>query len=685
MEGIVFPEEREVIRIKVKKCEGLMQPEYRKFAVDPQITSYEVLRHTLRRAFHLQSDFTISYLSHDSEGQEVWLSLLSDWDLDAAFISSSHPYLRLRVDARPFEDGPMPNNMKVKLKRRFSLMPKSKPSIVEFTGHKALDDWDIISSKDTPEPVPHPVVPNVPNNRQKPPTQPFRRSLFSSVQTTLTKMTQVLSFNDTKEEEDEKPMKPALSDTEFHSFLDESGRLIRPEDLRLRIYHGGVDPALRKVVWRHLLNVYPAGMGGKERMDYMKRKANEYLKLKAKFLAQDTEEAQFVKNMVKKDVLRTDRTLDFFAVPDEHPNITALSNILTTFALTHPDVSYCQGMSDFASPLLVTMRDEAQAYVCFCALMNRIKPNFMLDGEAMTHKFQHLTELMHCVAPEFTEYLYKQQAEDLFFCYRWMLLELKREFAYYDALRMLEVMWSSLPPSPPQKDLELIDNVALMANLSIARYPYNEADRRQKGRRSSSSSNQSNSPKSREHRMPNRRGRRRASSNSDKEDGNHNSMVDGRGSRMPSKDVESKSTNRTTQQITHGSSSSAHSNGKSSLVPNGPKAAIPNGELPSPARSPMVFKKQLNGLSMSSLPPPDKFGYGNPFMLFLCLTILLQHQDIIMREQMDYNDIAMHFDKHVRKHNVNKVLNKARTLFAEYLKAQLQKSASSNGSGPNQC
>ena len=51
-----------------------------------------------------------------------------------------------------------------------------------------------------------------------------------------------------------------------------------------------------------------------------------------------------------------------------------------------------QGMSDLASPILVTMGDEAHAYICFTALMERMKPNFMLDGVAMTTKFQHLSE-----------------------------------------------------------------------------------------------------------------------------------------------------------------------------------------------------------------------------------------------------------------------------------------------------
>ena len=60
--------------------------------------------------------------------------------------------------------------------------------------------------------------------------------------------------------------------------------------------------------------------------------------------------------------------------------------------------------------------------------------------------------------------------------------------------------------------------------------------------------------------------------------------------------------------------------------------------------------------------------------MFLCITLLLQHRDYVMRNQMDYNEMAMHFDKMVRRHNVTKVLNQARQLFAGYLRIH---------SGPN--
>lgn len=36
----------------------------------------------------------------------------------------------------------------------------------------------------------------------------------------------------------------------------------------------------RRVVWKHILNVYPEGMSGKERMEYTRRKSEEYYKLR---------------------------------------------------------------------------------------------------------------------------------------------------------------------------------------------------------------------------------------------------------------------------------------------------------------------------------------------------------------------------------------------------------------------
>lgn len=64
---------------------------------------------------------------------------------------------------------------------------------------------------------------------------------------------------------------------------------------------------------------------------------------------------------------------------------------------------------------------------------------------------------------------------------------------------------------------------------------------------------------------------------------------------------------------------------------------------------------------------PEELGPNDAFMLFLCLTILLQSRDHIMGSRMDRNDIQMYFDGLIRKHSVRSVLGDARHLFHTYL------------------
>ncbi|XP_063922526.1 TBC1 domain family member 25 isoform X2 [Zophobas morio] len=425
----VFGYSREAVRVKVKKIEGSQPPELRKFSVDPQITSFEVLQSILAKAFDLKGDFAICYRLYDVNGHETYMPLLSDWDLDAAFLkaynmsvgSSSEPCLCLRVDLKPFEE--------------------------------CSDDWELKQNL--------PIITQIRTATcQEAKPSPRLHGIFNQMGKTLNLVQRAFLGDDSSAPL--QPPRPPLSDSEFRTFLDPVGQIVYGKELRNVIYFGGIDPSLRKVVWKHLLNVYPDGMTGRERMDYIKRKAAEYVTLRETWKAAIAQgpvagELAYTTGMVRKDVLRTDRHHPFYAGSDDNQNIASLFNILTTYALNHPKVSYCQGMSDLASPLLVTMNDEAHAYICFCALMQRLSTNFMIDGIAMTQKFTHLAEGLMYYDPEFYNYLKLHQADDLLFCYRWLLLEMKREFAFEDSLRMLEVLWSSLPPYPPDKELKLFD------------------------------------------------------------------------------------------------------------------------------------------------------------------------------------------------------------------------------------
>ncbi|KAM3654573.1 uncharacterized protein VK521_016591 [Ammospiza maritima maritima] len=419
--GAALEEECEVVRVRVKKNEGQQPPEFRSFAVDPQITSLDVLQHILARAFDLQGkkSFVLSFAARDGQGQDTFVPLLSDGDLANAF-NCARPTLRLRLDVRNPPDSPL------------------------------LEDWDIISPREVAaaEPVPE-------RRSLLAAALPFTQALLAQVGRTLARAQAALAWPEGTPAVSPPPPPPPpcapLSDADLRSYLGPGGRLLRPQDLRLHVFHGGVEPGLRKVVWRYLLNVFPAGLTGQERLSHLRLKAAEYSSLKVALAARaaPAELAQ-VAAAVRKDVVRTDRAHPYFGGPEEgHPHLAALQALLTTFALGHPRLSYCQGMSDVAAPLLAVLDDEAQAFLCFCSLMRRLAPRFRPGGRGLARAFGHLRRLLRRADPHFWAFLAARGAHDLLFCYRWLLLELKREFAFEDALKVLEITWSSLPPAPP--------------------------------------------------------------------------------------------------------------------------------------------------------------------------------------------------------------------------------------------
>lgn len=185
--------------------------------------------------------------------------------------------------------------------------------------------------------------------------QNMQSRLPGLVEKTFSMVTRALNF--VEDQTIMQPLRQPLCDAEFRSFLDSVGQIVQAKNLRKVIYSGGIEPSLRRVVWKHILNVYPDGMTGRQRMDYMKQKAAEYYRLRdvwrvAVQQGPVTGELAYVTGMVRKDVLRTDRLHPFYAGNDDNQNIASLFNILTTYALNHPAVSYCQGMSDIASPIL---------------------------------------------------------------------------------------------------------------------------------------------------------------------------------------------------------------------------------------------------------------------------------------------------------------------------------------------
>jgi len=515
--------EREAIKIKAQCLVG-GELETKSMTVDPNITSFASLFLLLKKAFNLSHDFDISYLLPKSKGNleraDLFLSLTSDWDLDAAFHTASFPYLEVKV------------------------IPVVKGDV---TG------WDVLESVEAPS------VRDIKSNHIY---LPLAVSLRHEVSKTLGKVFE--SFYDTNKNS-------PLSEKEWINYFDGMGRIMSLQNLKIRVFHGGLEPSVRKEAWIHLLGVFPSDLTIEERTRFLFMKTQVYKHLKENWLSRNPQEIENVTHMVQKDVLRTDRSHPFFNVAEDHPNIVSLFNILTTYALNNTDVSYCQGMSDLAAPLLVVIQDETLTYLCFCKVMARLQNNFLLKGTALLQKFGQLSLLLQRSDEKLYDYFQEIDAGNLYFCYRMLLLELKREFPFAETLRVMEIIWSSIPPEYHDEESEVTFFYGVLQRDKL--------------------------------------------------------LNNGRNS--PAVESFTKTNCYTTDYNTS------------------------------------------RKVKVDPLPHPKYLNDGSPFPLFLCLAVLLNNRDNILLNNMDYSMLAMFFDKMSRKHDANKILDRAKHLFYDYIRAYL--------------
>ncbi|KAG6446796.1 small G protein signaling modulator 2 isoform X2 [Manduca sexta] len=142
---------------------------------------------------------------------------------------------------------------------------------------------------------------------------------------------------------------------------------------------------------------------------------------------------------IEKDVQRCDRNYPFFT--DE--NLDKLRNIMCTYVWEHLEAGYMQGMCDLAAPLLVTMRDEAAAHALFARLMRRAMDNFP-SGQAMDAHFADMRSLIQILDCELYELMHAHgDYTHFYFCYRWFLLDFKRELLYQDVFAAWELIWAA--------------------------------------------------------------------------------------------------------------------------------------------------------------------------------------------------------------------------------------------------
>ncbi|XP_062407815.1 small G protein signaling modulator 2 isoform X2 [Sardina pilchardus] len=141
---------------------------------------------------------------------------------------------------------------------------------------------------------------------------------------------------------------------------------------------------------------------------------------------------------IDKDVQRCDRNYHYFTTS----NLEKLRNIMCSYVWEHLEMGYVQGMCDLLAPLMVILDDECLAYSCFTQLMKRMSQNFPNGGRAMDTHFANMRSLIQILDSELFELMHQNgDYTHFYFCYRWFLLDFKRELLYEDVFAFWEVIW----------------------------------------------------------------------------------------------------------------------------------------------------------------------------------------------------------------------------------------------------
>ncbi|PAA59401.1 hypothetical protein BOX15_Mlig010940g2, partial [Macrostomum lignano] len=242
---------------------------------------------------------------------------------------------------------------------------------------------------------------------------------------------------------------PEVTEAEFKLHLDSNGQVLRVDELKQKIFRGGMQMSLRKTLWKYLLDYIPWEASTEEIEGIYKKRSSDYYRMKQqwKTISADQESRFFLlrerRSLIEKDVFRTDRNLPYFE--ENSKGLELLTDILNTYNMYNFDLGYVQGMSDLLSPLLVIMESEVDAFWCFAGFLTRVERNFDLDQAGTKLQLSQLNLLVSLLLPDLSAYLDQQDAANMYFCFRWILVWFKREFNITEIYRLWEVLWAAPP------------------------------------------------------------------------------------------------------------------------------------------------------------------------------------------------------------------------------------------------
>eukprot|EP00736_Rhodelphis_marinus_P006448 Rmarinus@m.14655 len=250
-----------------------------------------------------------------------------------------------------------------------------------------------------------------------------------------------------------------VSKEEFWAYFDDTGACTNVDLVKEKIFQNGIEPTARQDVWKFLLGYWDWKATFKARAESRAVLAAEYETYKAQWSSITERQASRFsafrerRSRVEKDVVRTDRKHPFYLCEEVEVTdilvaknkLCVLRDILVTYAMFNFDIGYCQGMSDLLSPILVIMDDEVDAFWCFVGLMDRVEHSFTLEQQGIRDQLSFLAQVLIDMDPELYAHFDKHFAANLFFCFRWLLVQFRREFDFDTTMKLWDCLWTNQP------------------------------------------------------------------------------------------------------------------------------------------------------------------------------------------------------------------------------------------------
>lgn len=123
-------------------------------------------------------------------------------------------------------------------------------------------------------------------------------------------------------------------------------------------------------------------------------------------------------------------------------HLEQMKDLLLTYNEYNRDLGYVQGMSDLLAPIYAVQQDDAVAFWGFVGFMDRMERNFLRDQSGMRLQLLTLDHLCQLLDPKLYEHLQRLDSTNFFFFFRMLLVWFKREFEWFDILRLWETLWT---------------------------------------------------------------------------------------------------------------------------------------------------------------------------------------------------------------------------------------------------